>query len=192
MDNKQQQDINYLIIVLIVLLLTGIAILSTGCRGPAGHEGPQGIQGIQGNTGAQGSTGQTGATGATGQTGAQGPVGVTTPVYTSPATPAECPNGGLNIIVGSVATAVCNGQNGTNGMNGTNATPLEFIQFCQGFTPNYPGTFPEYGIVYGTQVYGVYSANGGFLALLPPGEYSSDGINASCTFTINADGTVTQ
>jgi hypothetical protein len=41
-------------------------------------------------------------------------------------------------------------------------------------------------------MYGVYSDNGGFLSELPPGEYSSDGINASCSFTIGANCSVTQ
>jgi hypothetical protein len=66
------------------------------------------------------------------------------------------------------------------------------VRFCQGFTPKYPSSFVEYGVCIGGDMYGVYSDNGGFLTELPPGEYSSEGISASCTFTIEADCKVTQ
>jgi hypothetical protein len=82
-------------------------------------------------------------------------------------------------------------SNGTAGSNGV--TPIippqqvvTTVKFCPQ-TPSYPNTFVEYGICLNNQVWGVYSANGGFLALLPPGAYSSDGINSSCNFTILAN-----
>lgn len=85
------------------------------------------------------------------------------------------------------------GSSGTNGSNGTNATPVTIVQFCpSSFVPSYPNTFPEIGFVIGGKIYAVYSANGGFLTLLTPGEYSSDGINSSCNFTVTANGTITQ
>jgi Collagen triple helix repeat (20 copies) len=120
--------------------------------------GPRGDQGVQGNTGA---VGQTGATGSTGAAGANG-----------------------QSIVGPQGPA---GINGTNGTNGTNATPVTVVQFCPNDTPTYPSTFPEYGICLSGQLYGVYSANGGFLALLPPGQYISNAIGSTCTFTIQAN-----
>jgi hypothetical protein len=68
-------------------------------------------------------------------------------------------------------------------------TPL---QFCgPSFKQSYPNTFAESGFCIGGTIYGVYSANGGFLSALPPGEYSSDGINASCDFNIGANCAVT-
>lgn len=82
------------------------------------------------------------------------------------------------------------GITGATGNYGTSITP---IQFCPStFIPSYPSVFPEYGICMGGQMFGVYSANGGFWTLLPPGRYSSDGINASCTFTIGSNCAVTQ
>jgi len=93
---------------------------------------------------------------------------------------------------GSVGATGPQGEQGTAGANGANGTSITPIQFCAGFTPSYPGTFPEYGLCLGGVMYGVYSANDGFLAELPPGVYSSDGINASCTFTIGQNCQVTQ
>src|ERR1700689_3913792 len=78
-------------------------------------------------------------------------------------------------IVGPVGPAGAPGLNGTNGID---ATPVTIVQFCSNVTPTYPSVFPEYGICLGGQLYGVYSANGGFLALLPPGEYNSNAIGS--------------
>jgi hypothetical protein len=82
----------------------------------------------------------------------------------------QCPDGSSSLV--------------TSGANGTPGTVITAVQFCPNVTPVYPSTFPESGICLDGTMYGVYSANGGFLAALPPGQYSSDGINASCTFTI--------
>jgi hypothetical protein len=65
-------------------------------------------------------------------------------------------------------------------------TIVQPIQFCSG-TPIYPSTFPEVGFCINNQLWAVYSANGGFLTLIPPGQYSSTGINSSCTFTVGPD-----
>lgn len=78
---------------------------------------------------------------------------------------------------------------GSPGQNGTNATPVTMVQFCPG-TTHYPDTFCEVGFKLGSAIYGTYSANDGFSAYLPPGSYSSNGINCACNFTINADGSV--
>lgn len=81
----------------------------------------------------------------------------------------------------------------TNGADGQNVTPVAVVQFCDpSFVPSYPSVFPEVGFVIGGTLYAVYSANGGFLAPLPPGTYSSNGIGASCTFTVNADNSISR
>lgn len=77
--------------------------------------------------------------------------------------------------------------NGANGAAGTVVTPL---QFCPDSSASYPSTFPEFGFKINGAIYAVYSANGGFLSLLSPGTYSSNGINSSCTFTVNTDATI--
>jgi hypothetical protein len=144
-----------------------------------------------------------------------GPAGANaapTVVTEQPASPEQCPNGGVQVNIGDTQSVICNGANGApgatgstgaagatgpqgqpgqNGINGTNATPVTTIQFCPGVTPTYPSNFPEYGICLSGNLYAVYSANGGFLALIPPGVYSSDGINASCDFTVRANCEVT-
>src|ERR1017187_1114637 len=84
------------------------------------------------------------------------------------------------------------GPQGIPGSNGTNGTQITMVQLCNGFIPTYPSVFPEYIEQIGTKDYGVYSANGGFWSYLPPGYYSSNGINASCSFTINSDGSITE
>lgn len=80
------------------------------------------------------------------------------------------------------------GRDGSNGQNGSNGTVVTPIQLCNpNFVPTYPSVFPEFAICLGNQLYGVYSTNGGFLAVLPPGQYNSNGINASCTFRVSAN-----
>jgi hypothetical protein len=135
-------------------------------------------------------------------------------VVSTPADNSQCPNGGSVITIGANQTIVCNGSNGAqgpqgavgeqgpvgsqgptgapglDGLNGNNGSPgtvVTPIQFCPNVTAGYPNNFPEYGLCVNNQMYGVYSTNGGFLALLPPGEYSSDGVNADCTFEIEVD-----
>lgn len=120
--------------------------------------GPQGDPGPAGSTGATGSVGAQGPQGNTGDTGAQGIQG--------PAGPT--------------------GATGLQGAPGLDATPVTLIKLCSD-TPSYPSTFVEYGVCVGGNLYGVYSANGGFLTLLPPGSYSSNAINSSCSFTVSAN-----
>ena len=64
--------------------------------------------------------------------------------------------------------------------NGTIITP---IQFCPNPT-TYPTTFSEISFCIQGNLWGVYSQNGGFLTEIVPGTYSSNGINSSCTFTV--------
>jgi len=81
------------------------------------------------------------------------------------------------------------GPAGADGKDGTVITPVEL---CPGFVATYPSKFPEYALCISDQLYGVYSDHGGFLALLPPGDYYSNGINASCNLRIAAHCAVTK
>lgn len=74
---------------------------------------------------------------------------------------------------------------GPQGIAGTNGTTFTIVQFCKNPVTTYPNTFSEVAYCVNDVLYGVYSANDGFLAALPNGNYTSDGINASCDFTIN-------
>jgi hypothetical protein len=76
------------------------------------------------------------------------------------------------------------GPAGSNGLNGADGTQITVVQFCKGVAPSYPSTFPESGLCINGNLYGVYSANDGFLAYLPPGAYNSNAIGSSCNFTI--------
>lgn len=75
------------------------------------------------------------------------------------------------------------GPPGAPGTNGTDSTPVTVVQFCPG-TPSYPSTFPEVGICLAGSIYAVYSANDGFLTLIPPGQYNSNAVGSACTFTV--------
>lgn len=151
--------------------------------------------------------------GAKGDLGSTGVPGVALVATTIPATVDQCANGGSVILVAQdnaltgvytpsdrlmTAAVACNGANGTTGsqgqqgvagQNGTNATPVTIVQFCQGTTV-YPSKFLEVGLVINNVIYGVYSANDGFLSPLPPGAYSSNAVGSSCNFTINANNTI--
>src|SRR5271165_5495559 len=72
--------------------------------------------------------------------------------------------------------------------DGTHSTidQENFVQFCPGNT-TYPNEFNEVGICYMGNLYGVYSANNGFLTYIPPGYYSSNAIGSSCNFYVNSN-----
>lgn len=123
--------------------------------------GSNGTNGVTGTTGSQGAAGVTGATGYNGTDGAAGSTGAT-------------------------GSAGVTGPTGEAGVNGTNGTVVVAVQFCSG-TPTYPTTFPEVGFCINNNLWAVYSQNGGFLTELPLGNYSSDGINSSCSFTVGSN-----
>lgn len=76
-------------------------------------------------------------------------------------------------------------KDGKDGTNGTNATPVTMVQLCpSNFIPTYPSVYPEYALCINGNLYAVYSIPNAFLTILPTGNYTSNGINASCTFTI--------
>ena len=154
-------------------------------------------------SGPQGTQGPVGAPGGAGPQGPAGNNGYTPTITEVAATIQQCPTGGIVLTVTntssqgwtgatsqSTVTTLCNGQQGIPGLNGTNGTSVTPIQFCPGAS-NYPTTFLEYGLVIGGTVYGVYSANDGFWAYLPPGNYLSNAIGSICDFTINSDGSIT-
>lgn len=126
-------------------------------------EGGQGQPGVSGPQGSQGIAGPTGSKGEKGDVGAKGDQGDT----------------GIGLP----------GPQGSPGPAGAPAPNVTPIQLCPG-TSNYPSVFIEYGIIINQKLYGVYSANGGFLAYLPPGRYHSNAIGSACDFTVNSDGTV--
>lgn len=78
------------------------------------------------------------------------------------------------------------GPQGIPGVPGAPGTVVTFVKFCSGAS-SYPNTFLEYGLCVSGNVYAVYSENGGFGVLLPPGEYSSDAINSECNFNLLAN-----
>lgn len=214
MEQQTKQAIWIILSIGAVCIAAGLS----GCneQGPMGPQGEQGIQGIRGNTGDQGPQGQTGSTGAQGNTGPQGPQGATgaqgapgenctvEAVAASSAAPnggslISCPDGSQSLVLnGATGAQGATGATGSQGATGAQGSPgtlgsiVIAIQFCPGVTPTYPSAFPEVGFCIDGTLYAVYSANDGFLAEITPGTYSSDGINASCTFTVGANCEVSQ
>ena len=82
------------------------------------------------------------------------------------------------------------GTPGAPGHDGANPTPTSIVPLCLG-VPTYGTTYVEDAICLQGQLYGVYSANGGFLTQLPPGAYTSSGIGSSCNFTVGANCSIT-
>lgn len=78
------------------------------------------------------------------------------------------------------------GPTGPQGAPGIDGTSVTVVKFCPGTTV-YPSKFIEVGFCIGGKLYAVYSANGGFESEIPPGSYGSNGINASCNFTVLAN-----
>lgn len=91
---------------------------------------------------------------------------------------------------GSPGVAGVDGQDGINGQDGQDAIPVTVVQLCPGTTV-YPSTFVEVAFCIDGELYGTYSANGGFSTKLVPGAYSSNAIGSSCNFTVSANCVVT-
>jgi len=163
-----------------------LAMSMSACGTVIGPAGPKGDTGATGSAGAAGSNGTNGID-------ASCSVSAVLPNLIAPAGGSliACSDGthslvlnGSNGINGTNGVNGVNGVNGTNGTNGSNGTVVTAIQFCSGVVGSYPSTFPEIGFCINDEIYAVYSANGGFLTKVLPGTWSSDGINASCTFTV--------
>lgn len=168
----------YVMCMLMVLFIFGCA-----------QKGDIGVQGVPGSTGSQGPAGQNGLD----------------MVATSvPITDAHCVNGGQLILTAQdnartgfwqandhqlSSSIICNGANGTNGVNGldgTDATPVTIVKLCPGVS-TYPSVFIESAICLNNKLYGVYSANSGFLTEILPGNWSSNAIGSSCNLTVSVN-----
>lgn len=75
------------------------------------------------------------------------------------------------------------GATGAPGRDGVDAVPVRVVQLCPG-TTNYPTVFVEIALCIENELWGVYSANGGFLTKLPPGAYQSNAIGSACNLTV--------
>jgi hypothetical protein len=91
----------------------------------------------------------------------------------------EVPEGHL-VQCGQTTTIV---KDGVDGEDGIDFTGFSIVKLCPGSSV-YPSTFVEIAFCYEDTLYATYSANGGFSTEIPPGTYSSAGINSSCTFTV--------
>lgn len=85
------------------------------------------------------------------------------------------------------------GPQGPPGPPGTNGTSVIPVQFCPGYTGQYPTTFPEFGLCIGGSLYGVYwDSFNSWLAEVYPGTYKSTSTTAPCDFTVGPNCQVTQ
>lgn len=78
------------------------------------------------------------------------------------------------------------GDPGDRGPAGADGLPAQVVMLCSGIN-TYPGVFVEVALCLNNKLYGVYSANGGFLTELPPGNYSSNAIGSACNLTVHAN-----
>lgn len=91
--------------------------------------------------------------------------------------------------VGLVGPAGPQGDAGVDGQDGIDTTPIIVVNLCPGVT-TYPSIFIETALCISGNLYGVYSANGGFLTYLAPGNWSSNAIGSACSLTIGPNCTV--
>lgn len=101
----------------------------------------------------------------------------------------QAPNGGALITCENGSTLILNGQDGEDGRDGTPGTAISAVKLCPGDTV-YPSTFVEVAFKFDGRLWAVYSTHGGFMTQLPPGRYSSNGVNSRCDFTVNNDLTI--
>ncbi len=94
-------------------------------------------------------------------------------------------NAGDRGLSGPAGSPGASGPQGLVGAPGQDASLVTLIKLCPG-TPSHT-VFVEYAVCLQGQLYGVYSANGGFLTLLSPGDYTSAGIGADCSLTVSAN-----
>lgn len=144
----------------------GVTILCEDGTSTYVYPGAAGSNGINGTNGSNGQDGAAGATGSQGVAGQNGTNGV---------------NGqnGSNGVDGQNGS---NGQDGAPGANGIDATPVTIVPLCPGVSNH--AVFVEIGICLGGKLYGVYSANGGFMTYLADGAYSSNAIGSACNLVI--------
>lgn len=82
------------------------------------------------------------------------------------------------------------GATGPQGPAGADGQIATVVPLCPGVS-SYPGVFVEAALCINNQLYGVYSANGGFLTELPPGNYTSNAIGSACNLTVQPNCVVT-
>lgn len=101
------------------------------------------------------------------------------------------PKGDQGIIgpVGPGGSDGSTGPQGPQGPAGADGQPAQVVLLCPGVS-NY-GTFVEVGLCINNRLYGVYSANGGFLTELAPGSYTSNAIGSACNLTVQDNCVVT-
>lgn len=97
---------------------------------------------------------------------------------------------GINGVDGQNGTNGTDGVPGLDGQDGISPPTPYMVHLCPGVTA-YPSVFVEVALCLNNKLYGVYSANGGFLTYLPPGTYSSNAIGSACNLTVGADCQVT-
>lgn len=164
-------DKEFLVLVFSILTMVSVLVLLTGCSSSKGQDGAPGPAGAPG----------------------------TSPKLTfKPSASTQCPYGGTSVYLNdTLADSICNGKDGSPGQSivgprgdkgdpGVNLSPITIVQFCPGQTI-YPSVFQEVGFCIAGSIYGTYSANDGFTALLPPGSYYSNAIGSSCDFNIGAN-----
>lgn len=96
------------------------------------------------------------------------------------------------VVMWLVFSAVSCSPKAKNGSPGLQGPPGEtgedaditVVQLCKSCTTHYPDTFAEVAFCVNDKLYATYSANGGFSVEMPPGQYSSNGINCSCVMTV--------
>ena len=84
-------------------------------------------------------------------------------------------------------TQFATGATGPQGPAGGNGSTVTFVQLCPGVQTSYPSSFPEVAECVDGNLYGVYSANGGYLFEIPPGVYTSNAIGSTCTVTVGTN-----
>lgn len=181
------------------MVMVTMMILGFGCAGPAGHNGINGT----GCTASQATNGAVVICGDGSEGAVTDGVGLVSTSISAPT--AACANGGYEVIISRdfENTKIWNSDdifqtmftvcNGTNGTAGTDAVIQPPVQLCpNNGTTTYASTFNEVAFCFNDKLYGVYSANDGFMSELPPGAYTSNGIGSSCTFTIGTNCSVVQ
>lgn len=158
----------------VIVILTLIQI---GCCPSVVNSGPAGPQGLQGSQGTKGDTGVSGISCTVESVAAS-------EVAPNGGSLIQCPDGSQSLVL--------NGTNGENGAAGTPGTLVTSVQFCPNDTPSYPSSFPEVGFCIDDNLYAVYSANGGFMTKILPGNWTSNAVGSSCNFTVSANCTVTR
>lgn len=103
---------------------------------------------------------------------------------------------GCGVTAGPAGTNGKDGKDGqpgetVQGPPGVDATPVIMVKLCPGEN-TYPSVFVEYAFCIQSKLYATYSANGGFSTYLPPGQYNSNAVGSSCTFTVAEGCQVTQ